>query len=151
MLQSLKIQNQKLAGYFYNFLIWELLKFHSLESFIRIEERFGILAYPYSTFDIRNYLLNLPVKTFGKISYKNLEKFLIIIFTKLDMSEYGIIDFLENFSKGNRKMKYLSVKIAKKLGIDTKSYQFKSIRERCFFQSSFPLNVCHWTKMQFDK
>ncbi|MFO0763306.1 MAG: hypothetical protein U0518_00345 [Candidatus Gracilibacteria bacterium] len=152
LLHHTNIQHTKFKKKLYDFITVQLLRYHGLRSFLAIQEQYNLIENPDDARDIKKMLLDTSIYHLKRQSYTTLEKYLSLLFTSFQLHSFEMESLMTNISQGNGKMKYILMRVVKKRGIGEMSpYSYRSIKEKCFFQSHFPLSIYHMIKRITEK
>ena len=128
----------------YRFLLTNLWKAPNVDDLFTLNN-FKILEK--NDFATQNYLDTFKNTNFKYNSYKEIIDFIIIFSNNNTITSSSLF---ENMSRQSWKVKYCLVKALKKLWIYN-SYQFKEVRERCYFSSHLPFSIFHFIKYKILK
>lgn len=152
LLHNTSLVHTKLKRKIYDFIAFQLLKYHGLKSFLTIHEQYNLIGDPEEARDTKKMLLDTNMHHTKRQSYTILEKYLLLLFSTFRLYNFEIEPIMNEFSQWNGKMKYVLMRVVKKRGIgDMSPYSYRGIRERCFFHSHFPLSIYHMIKRITEK
>lgn len=127
----------------YGYIVKNIGHHSSLADFLYIETRYHIARDYLDEFFMREFteLMLSMLEEAKEKSYKHSIEFVIVMFGLLNNHYFEKIIFY--YAGKSSKMRYCLISALKKIKYRLDGYNYRSVRERCYFSSHFPIILWH--------